>query len=170
MAASSPVTISHGRVNRRRTGSARRTAIDPANAAFIGSVLLLARYYRLIGWVARSSFFADCRRVECTPDAPAMFTGSHPGSAGARLPDQARQKGFSTSQAMSLHERPTSCRSRSVHRRVPDGPGSAAARCVGSRLGGAARYAGSRLGGSKFPEHDDLSSGAWTFLAPKNEC
>jgi hypothetical protein len=29
-------------VNRRRTGSARRTANDPANAAFIGSVLLLA--------------------------------------------------------------------------------------------------------------------------------
>src|SRR6516225_6449227 len=74
MAASSPVTISHGMVNRRRTGSARRTAIDPANAAFIGSVLLLARYYRLTGWIARSGFFADCRRVECTPDAPAMFT------------------------------------------------------------------------------------------------
>src|SRR6516225_896449 len=75
MAASSPVTISHGMVNRRRTGLARRTAIDPANAAFIGSVLLLARYYRLIGWLARSGFFADCRRVECTPDAPACSRG-----------------------------------------------------------------------------------------------
>jgi len=35
--------------------------------------------------------------------------------AGARLPDQARQKGLLTSLAMSLHERPTSCRSWSVH-------------------------------------------------------
>jgi hypothetical protein len=50
-------------VNRRRTGSARRTAIDPANAAFIGSVLLLVRYYRLIGFVARSGFFARACNV-----------------------------------------------------------------------------------------------------------
>jgi hypothetical protein len=43
MEVSSPVTISHGIVRRRRTGSAKRTANDPANAAFIGSALLLAR-------------------------------------------------------------------------------------------------------------------------------
>src|SRR6516164_5283785 len=143
MAASSPVTISHGMVNRRRTGSARRTAIDPANAAFIGSGLLLAvamsigRYYRLLDWVARSGVAPRQR--------PALGCLIKPARRVFRLRRRCRS---TTGQRRAGP-------GRSIGR-VPDAPGSVAARC-----------AGSRLGGSKFPEHDDLLAGAWTFLAPK---
>jgi len=61
----------------------------------------------------RNAALGGSKTADNLADADAL--GIDP-SPGARLPDQARQKGFSTSLAMSLHERPTSCRSRSVHR------------------------------------------------------